>query len=214
MMKYLFLLPIVFFLPCCNENGHSIKINQKKNSALVKDSLKNSVDLKIKKFNKEEICKKLNAEILSSLKRNDYKKFAAFIHPLKGIRFSVYGYLNTDDKHFNFEDFQKYYPTNVKFTWGYEDGSGEIIVMSIKNFLDKWVFKRNFSESKCTFGYFEKEDTLHGFSTVYGELPFTENYIASSNQFEYPDWNSLKLVFEEYNGMYYLVGVINDEWRI
>ena len=76
---------------------------------------------------KEEIIKEANDEVLKTLKNKDYKRFAEFIHPEKGVRFSMYAFVDTkEDKQFSKTDFEKYQPTKTLFTWGSYDGSGDL----------------------------------------------------------------------------------------
>jgi hypothetical protein len=71
------------------------------------------------KVKKEGDIKKINDEVLQALKNKDYKTFATFIHPKKGITFSMYAFVDPKtDKHFSKEDFEKYQPTKTLFTWG------------------------------------------------------------------------------------------------
>jgi len=51
--------------------------------------------------NKESVLKQANDEVLKALKDKDYTAFASMIHPQKGIRFSMYAFVNLkEDKHF------------------------------------------------------------------------------------------------------------------
>ena len=60
---------------------------------------------------KAEVLKKVNDEILQVLKNKNYKKLAEYIHPEKGVRFSMYAFVNPkEDKTFSKADFEKYQP--------------------------------------------------------------------------------------------------------
>ena len=167
------------------------------------------------KLSKEEQIKLLNDEILQVLKSRDYKKFAQYIHPEKGIRFSMYAYLNKENKSFSKSDFEKYIDTNVKFTWGTRDGTGEPLILSIKNYLETWVFKKDFTKSQYTYKVFQGSgNSLNNLEEIYPGKDFTENFIAGTEKYSEMDWNSLRFVFEEMNGKLYLIAVVNDEWTI
>jgi hypothetical protein len=67
---------------------------------------------------KEGALQKTNNDILKALKAKDYKMFASFIHPQKGITFSMYAFVNPkEDKHFSKAEFEQFQPTKTLFTW-------------------------------------------------------------------------------------------------
>lgn len=166
--------------------------------------------------NKEEVLRSTNNEILQALKNKDYKKFTEFIHPKKGIRFSMYAFVNPDeDKHFSKVDFEKYVSTKTIFTWGAQDGSGDLYKETISNYLRTWVFSKDFTKSTYSLNTFQgKGNSLNNLKEIYPKHDFTENYIKGSDRYGEMDWKTLRFVFEEFNGKYYLIAVINDQWTI
>lgn len=169
-----------------------------------------------KKLSSEERLRNLNHEILSALKNKDYKRFSTFIHPGKGIRFSMYAFVRPDaDKRFSREDFAHYISRSTKFTWGEKDGSGDKLVFSLTDYLENWVFKKDFTGADFYLNEFKGTgNSLNNLKERYPGAHFTENYIAGSEKYAFMDWNSLRLVFELYEGDYFLVAVVNDEWTI
>ncbi|MBW8360640.1 MAG: hypothetical protein K0M56_00475 [Kaistella sp.] len=167
-------------------------------------------------LSKEEMLKNMNREILQSLKARNYEQFSTFIHPEKGIHFSMYAYVRPEqDKHFSREDFLRYISTRTKFTWGEKDGSGDILVLPLKDYLETWVFKRDFTQSEYHLNSFKGTgNSLNNLKEMYPKADFTENYILGSEKYSGMDWNALRLVFEEYEGKYYLIAVVNDQWTI
>lgn len=158
----------------------------------------------------------LNGEILTLLKTKNYTELAQFIHPEKGIRFSMYGYVQPKkDKVFIKDDFLKYIGTNIKFTWGEKDGTGDLLQMSLKNYLEKWVFAKDFTIAEMfTDEIKQGGNTINNIKDVYPNSIFTENYLSGSEEYAQMDWNSLRLVFEEFEGKLFLVGIINDRWTV
>jgi hypothetical protein len=215
-MKKIILLVVGFLLHSCTKENS--RVVQKQDSQIQKpDSvLIERKDTVQKNLSKEETLKKLNDGILKALKAKDYRSLADNIHPEKGVRFSMYGYINpARDKKFSLSDFRKYVYSNTKFTFGERDGSGDIYVVSIKDYLAKWVFKRDFTTGQYLLNHFRGEgNSLNNLKEIYPGADFTENYIAGSEKYSGMDWNSLRLVFEEFNGRYYLIAVVNDEWTI
>ena len=205
---------ITLLASCTKEKPNSEPAQNNSADVPVTGSLK-SVREPIKQT-KENILKNLNTEITSSLKSNDYARFSEFIHPLKGIRFSMYAYVQPEkDKHFSREDFNRYISKPTKFTWGEKDGTGDLLVVSLQNYLQQWVFKRDFTQAQFYLNEFKgKGNSLNNLLKIYPNADFTENYIPGSEKYSGMDWNSLRFVFEEFQGKYYLVALINDEWTV
>ncbi len=218
MKKHLYIFAFLSLIYCSKESKTTSEIS-------VKDSLiTNSKDtlqrtnqgLETKNTNKDETLKSLNDQILSTLKAKDYTRFSSYIHPEKGVQFSMYAYIQPNqDKRFSRQEFIKYAPTNIKFTWGEKDGSGDKLVLSIKDYFNNWVFNRDFTKGEYQLNTFKGSgNSLNNLQETYAGFNFTENFLPGSEQYSGMDWNSLRLVFEELHGTYYLVAVINDEWTI
>ncbi|MET3536317.1 hypothetical protein [Chryseobacterium limigenitum] len=165
---------------------------------------------------REEIIKEANDELMKALKDKDYKRFAEFIHPEKGVRFSMYAFVDPkNDKQFSKVDFEKYQPTKTLFTWGSYDGSGDPYRATVNDYLGKWVFSKDFTASQFSLDKFQGGgNSLNNLENIYPKLNFTENYIKGTEKNSEMDWKTLRFVFEDFKGKYYLVGVINDQWTI
>ncbi|UFH31735.1 hypothetical protein LNP04_17495 [Chryseobacterium sp. C-71] len=197
----------------------SCEKKQDKNPAVATDNLKRSnerTDTKQDALSTEVALKKTNDELIQALKVGYYDIFANYIHPKKGVRFSMYAFINkNEDKHFTKTDFEKYLPTKTVFTWGSRDGSGEIYKSTLEKYLKDWVFKKDFTKSEYSFNQFRGGgNSLNNLKEMYPNTNFTENFIPGSEKYGGMDWNALRFVFEEYDGKYYVVAVINDEWTI
>ncbi|MBV8325777.1 hypothetical protein [Chryseobacterium sp.] len=168
------------------------------------------------KAEQEVSLKKVNDEVLQALKTKNYKAFGEFIHPEKGVRFSMYAFVNPkEDKQFSKTDFEKYQPTKTLFTWGAHDGSGDQYKATINDYLGKWVFSKDFTTSQYSLNKFlGGGNSLNNLKEIYPKTNFTENYIKGSGKNGEMDWKTLRFVFEEFQGTYYLVAVINDQWTI
>lgn len=165
---------------------------------------------------KETALKAANEAVLQALHDKNYKRFAEFIHPEKGVRFSMYAFVSPEgDKLFSKSDFIKYQPTKTVFTWGALDGSGDPYKSMITNYLIRWVYSRDFATGQVSLNEFQgKGNSLNNLREIYPKADFTENFVRGSKSNPEMDWKCLRLVFEQLNGKYYLVGVINDQWTI
>ena len=152
------------------------------------------------------------------LHKKQYARIKPFIHPKKGVRFSMYAYVDTKkDKVFSQASFGKYLThSKVKFTWGDLDGIGEPMVMSLPDYLSGWVVKKQeLAHATMTVNEFQGTgNSLNNLSEIYPKHDFVEFYHAGSDDYDGMDWRCLRLVFETYQGRPYLVAVITDEWTI
>ncbi len=213
------LLPIIgvfILISCEKEAAASGTVQTVGDSAIAKSDTVILREVETAEIQSASSIKSVNDRILNILQQKDYWELGSYIHPEKGVRFTMYAYVRPDkDKVFSLADYRRYINTEVKFTFGEKDGSGDLYVATLKTYLDKWVYKRDFA----TGTYYENTfrgsgNSLNNLKEIYPGLNFTENYIEGSEKYSGMDWNALRLVFEEFNGRYYLVAVINDEWTI
>ena len=216
MKKLLYIVTLFSMVFCSKDSKTNSEISKEDTASVIPiDSTKTiKTTTESETLNKEETLKMLNNEILSTLKSKDFEKFSHYIHPQKGIQFSMYAHVNPKlDKRFTKEDFLKYAPSTIKFTWGEKDGTGEPLVLSIRKYLEQWVFRKDFTKGEFYFNTFKGSgNSLNNLKDVYPTQYFTENYIPSSEEYGGMDWNCLRFVFEELDGTFYLVAVVNDQW--
>jgi hypothetical protein len=162
----------------------------------------------------------VSREILTAIKNKNYQNFASFIEPLKGVRFSPYGYIDTvHDKKFTASEFFSFVTNKkaTKFTWGTYDGSGDKILLSVDEYFKKFVYDVDFlnapeiSLNKTV----SKGNSLNNIDSVYKNCIYTEFYFPGfDKKYDGMDWKSLKLVFKKENDKLYLVAVVHDQWKI
>lgn len=213
-MKKIFFLIIILSSVACKKNPEKF-VNDHTDSGKVTDSTKNAIPNNAG-VSKEESLKKLNEGIIKSLKEKNYSNFSEYIHPQKGVRFSMYAFVNPEqDKRFSKSDFEKYLPSKTIFTWGAMDGSGDLYKATVNEYLEKWVYSTDFATGQVSLNEFQGSgNSLNNLKKIYPEADFTENFIKGSEANAGIDWKCLRLVFEEFQGRYYLVAVINDQWTI
>ncbi len=168
------------------------------------------------KPDKMEQLRVINNEILSALSSGDPQAVAQYIHPEKGITFSMYGFIDpVVAKHFTKDEFVQYADTPVKFTWGTLDGTGEPYIRSIGTYLKEWAYVRNFESGSLHINNFKGSgNSINNLQKQFPAADFTENYIPGSEEYSGMDWHALRLVFEQYEGSYFLTAVMNDRWTI
>ncbi|AZA84750.1 hypothetical protein C1637_18375 [Chryseobacterium lactis] len=213
MKKLLVSICIIGLVVACKKNDSKPSIQTTDSTAQVK---KDSLGITQTIPNKEEALKKTNDEVLQALKNKDYQAFAALIHPQKGIRFSMYAFVDKkEDKHFSKADFEKFQPTKTLFTWGAHDGSGDPYKATINDYILKWVFSKDFTKGQYSLNTFiGGGNSLNNLKEMYPGDNFTENFLKGTEKYGEMDWKTIRLVFEEFEGKYYVIAVVNDQWTI
>ncbi len=128
----------------------------------------------------------------------------------------MYGFIDpVVAKHFTKEEFVQYANTPVKFTWGTLDGTGEPYIRSIGTYLKEWAYIRNFESGSLHINTFNGSgNSINNLQKQFPAADYTENYILGSEAYSGMDWHALRLVFEQYEGNYFLIAVVNDRWTI
>ena len=155
--------------------------------------------------------------IKQALAYQNYAAITPLIHPTRGVRFSMYAYVNPkSDKVFSRAQFTQYLKADrIKFTWGEQDGTGYPYIMPLPSYLNNWVDGGKYKAIAPTFNQFQGfGNSLNNLQDIYPKADFVEFYNKGSSEYDGMDWRALRLVFEEYKGKHYLVAIINDQWTI
>lgn len=155
--------------------------------------------------------------IKQALVYQNYAAIAPLIHPTRGVRFSMYAYVDPQtDKVFSRAQFEQYLKASrIKFTWGQKDGTGDIYITPLPNYLKVWVDGNKYKAIAPTLNTFQGYgNSLNNLTEIYPNANFVEFYYSGSEQYDGMDWRALRLVFEEYKGKRYLVAIVNDQWTI
>lgn len=216
-MKKYIAISLLFILVGCSKENISETTPPMDHSNIPADSEKSikKNPTALDEINPRDIIM-LNSEVLELLKTKNYRKISRYIHPEKGLRFSMYGYVQPKkDKIFSKNDFEKYIGTEIKFTWGEKDGTGDLLQMSLQNYLEKWVFVKDFTIGETFIDETKRSgNSINNIKEIYPNSIYTENYIKGTEKYAEMDWNALRLVFEQYEGKLFLVAIINDQWTV
>lgn len=157
-------------------------------------------------------------EVIELIKDKDMKKLSSYVHPEKGIRFTPYPYIDVQkDQVFNSQAVTELLQDTKVYLWGNYDGSGEPIELNFNDYYSKFIYDVDFANphiigNNVAIG---TGNTIDNVVEAYPNGYFVELYFKGFEpQYEGMDWRNLKLVFEEYNGTWYLVGIIHGQWTI
>ncbi len=160
----------------------------------------------------------LSNSVLHTLQTANYTEFINYFHPEKGVRFSPYGFINREtDLVLSKDQFMNGIATNKKMNWGRYDGTGHPIDLTVKEFIDRFIYDVDFlnAEKMSVNKIIASGNSLNNIEEIYPNAFYTESYFSGFNpDYDGMDWRSLRLVFEELDGKFYLVGVISDQWTV
>ncbi|MFT3902147.1 MAG: hypothetical protein QM727_03200 [Niabella sp.] len=171
----------------------------------------------ITEANKDSVLMSLTKEVLTVFKNKEYTKLDIFIHPVEGVRFSPYAYIDpANDRKVSKHDFDALVSSNKKLKWGAYDGSGDAIILTPREYFGRFVYDANFlaAGSKGVNKVLKTGNTIDNIKSAYPDADFTESHLDGSSKNAGLDWKSVRLVFRLYEGKYYLVGVVHDGWTI
>ena len=171
----------------------------------------------------EEIAARA-AQTIMALKNEDLETLASLVHPDNGVRFSPYTYvraepgaLGGEDLVFSAERIGDFFADQTVYTWGVFDGTGEPIGFTARQYYDRFIYDVDFARPHVV-GFNETVgagNTINNIAEVYPQAITVEYHFEGFDpQFTGLDWRSLRLVLEEKEGAWYLVGIVHDEWTI
>ena len=105
-MRYLLIIAVVLFSGC--------------NQAEQSDQAGNKTALnKVRKITQKDSVQKVASVALKALKAKDYNRFASCFHPVEGVRFSPYGFIDFTHKQILAKDFLEAIDKHWILTWGH-----------------------------------------------------------------------------------------------
>jgi len=209
-MKFLATLFYVLILASCHNNSA--------NGAA--ETSAGSIPVARDSTNHDSVAIVLSKQILSALRNNDYETFSQFMHPLSGVRFSPYGYIDTiSDIVLKKEELINHFRMEQQQTikWGDYDGSGEPMLLTIDDYFNKFVYNVDFLHAPQTSlnKMIGSGNSLNNLAAIYTGCDFTEHYFPGFDEkYGGMDWCTLRLVFKMYNSRTYLAGIVHDQWTI
>jgi hypothetical protein len=161
-----------------------------------------------------EVLPLANAAI-QALAAKDMDKLAKLASPSSGLRFSPYSFVRPEDLAFSPEQLRGLLDDPTVYMWGTFDGSGEPIQMTFAEYYERFVYSKDFA-SADQIGLNERlgqGNTIDNSQEFYPDAVVVEYHLPGENpDYSGMDWQSLRLVFQQQEGQWYLVGIIHDEW--
>jgi hypothetical protein len=155
--------------------------------------------------------------VINALADKDLATVADFVHPDLGVRFSPYTYVENDHQVFLPDELPELVGSDEIFLWGYYDGTGDPIELTFDDYYEAFVYSADFAnpEEMAVDEELGWSSMINNIADFYPGSSFVEYHFSGFEE-EYGgmDWASLRLVFIEENGTWFLVGIVNDQWTI
>jgi hypothetical protein len=166
----------------------------------------------------KEAISDVSDKVITAISMKDMNALADYVHPDKGVRFTPYTNVNKEkDIIFNQEDIKNFFDNQTVYLWGNYDGSGYEISLTSSQYYDEFIYTSDFLNAEKV-GYNEVlsyGNSLENQFEVYEEAIVVEYYFSGFNaDYAGLDWQSLRLVYEQYNNEWRLVGIIHNQWTI
>lgn len=157
-------------------------------------------------------------EAVHALKNKDMTKLAALAHPEKGIRFTPYPYVSVENNLvFTPDKIKNLLTDTTKYNWGFFDGSGEVMELTFEEYYNRFIFDKDFTTAPEV-GYnrtIGEGNSLNNSFEVYPDSIIVEYHFPGFDpEYSGMDWRSLRLVFEQKDYSWYIVGIIHGQWTI
>lgn len=175
----------------------------------------------IKTVTKKEIDTALfilvSEEIIRAIKTKNYKRFASFIHPQTGVRFSPYAYIDiVNDKVLSSDQFLQLLNQNKQINWNSSfESETNPEYLTVKEYFEKFVYDVDFlnADLKSINQYHSQGTDLNNIAEVYTEHTVVEFLFPGfEKKYEGLDFRALRLVFKVQNNKPQLTGIIHDQW--
>lgn len=154
--------------------------------------------------------------VLKALQSGDLEGLAKLVHPSLGVRFSPYAYVHTErDLRFT-PDQLRTVPAERPYLWGLYDGSGEPIELTFAAYLKAFAYNQDYLNApQVAYNQVIRTgNSLNNLPEAYPDSAFMEFHFPGTETYSHIDWFSLRLVFAEVAGKWYLIGVVGDRWTI
>lgn len=168
----------------------------------------------------KKIIERRAREVMLALKNRDMQKLSIFVDPQKGVRFSPYVYVDRKTARvLSRRQVINLYRSRQRFLWGEEDGSGEPLRLTFRQYFKLYVYRQDLLTANQASYNPEKPQNGSTVNNLWDVYPRSIIVGYHHDGVTAPrgggmDWQSLYLVFEKAGKTWYLVGIVNDEWTV
>ena len=213
-----FLLFALILSGCSGSQGGNTSQLQQENTALQQKITALEAQISASQANIQSSPLLLAMEAVQLIGAQDFDGLTPYVHPSKGVRFSPYTFVDTaQDLSFTASQFAGLMSSSNVYNWGSFDGSGDPINFTFAQYYNRFIYDQDFANphmigNNVVIG---QGNSLNNITSAYPAGQFVEfHFTGFDPQYEGMDWRSLRLVMEQNAGLWFLVGIIHDEWTI
>ncbi len=166
----------------------------------------------------KRVISKRSRQTIVALKHKDLQKLALLSHPDYGVRFTPYNYVMLESNLvFKREKLVGLSSDDTKYVWGEFDGSGYPINFTFAQYYRRFIYDIDFASAPTVTYNKAKSITIAEHDNAFLSYPgsiIVEYYRPGTKRYDGMNWRSLRLVFQQKDGAWYLVGILHDEWTI
>lgn len=166
-------------------------------------------------LNEEDNFSLLNTActVALALREQDYNTLSSYVHLTKGVTFTPYSTVDFKmDLTFTAGQIRDMEQDATLYTWGVEDGRGDLIRMTMADYFSTYVFDRDYTQAPQVGidRIIMSGNALENLTEAYPNCRFVDFCFPNQDA----DWCSLKLVFEPGDTAWQLVGIVHGQWTI
>lgn len=154
-------------------------------------------------------------EVIELLQKKDIPRLCKYIHPELHLAFSPYGFIGKSNRKFDAHKLDSLWKSKQRLFWGRYDGTGKPIRLTMREYFERFVYDRDYQKvSRVAYNTVQRSDMFVNIFDVYPQAIVADHLFLATPEFEEMDWRALRLVFSEYQGKWYLVHIVHDEWTM
>jgi len=149
--------------------------------------------------------------VLEYIRDDDFHALSHIVHPEYGVVFSPSATINlTTDRRFNAEQIAMINTDTNVYVWGVYNGSGVPIELTPAEYFAGFIPAAEHMETSVIGinQIVRSGNALENITDVFPNSEFVDFHSPGGEPAEEPDWSSLRLVFEDYNGYLRLVAIV------
>lgn len=158
----------------------------------------------------------LAEDIMGFLKVEDFASVAAHVHPIQGVRFTPYPFIDlANDIVFTSAEMASFGTSVVSYNWGNYDGSGDPIVGIPMTYYDEFIYDHDYviPDMMSWNSPIGSGNMINNMTSIYPTADYVEFHFTGFNpSYSGMDWSSLTLVFDQVGSTWYLVGIVHGQW--
>ena len=218
MRKSFFLLLLLFVFFCCSPKEtvsterNEIVSTERNEIVSTKENIKETTV--ISSDEAKLILKDRGLSVLKAIKDKNMELLSNFVHPVKGVRISLFISKDKNDLLFNRNEIKNFFNDNESYFWGYNIFTSEPINENKTTMFFQLIFQDYTKAVKITYNDpTDKHGYLETYEQDYPGSILLECFYQEEDS-KYPDftWRAKRITFEKYEGEWYVVAFNKAFW--